>query len=955
MNKISYVVLSIIMIMFLSMSASAATLNVGPGQTYSTDGVADQTEINQAALDANPGDVVYLHAATYTISAPIILDGLEGIKIKGDGVSNTKIKPVSYVAFLGTSPLHYSFIEFFSCQNIEMYDIKIEGVPPQIQPENYDSDPNNDDSENGMCLYSCSGMKIHDMVFTVLSMDGIYSDSSDNIEVYNCVFDTDKHDCIQCWGGDNWNVTNCNFNVTSNSGVRYQGTTDSFVNKSTFNYVPNSNANGGLYLQNTVSNISSSWCIYKNYDETTNIGAIYAREGDDPATSGDLHLNHNVFYNNRVDINELGLTVYESNSVYASTLEDWTSQGYGYNAQSQAGNPPVAEFAANTTSGTLPKSIRFTDASTGSPASWSWDFGDGNTSTSQNPTHTYTNAGTYTVSLTATNAYGNDVETKTNYITINKATPVINWDNPSSITYGTALSSTQLNAQASVNGNYVYTPSGGILSAGNHVLHVDFTPEDSNNYNDVSKNVTLTINKASTSITWENPDNIVYGTALDENQLNAVASIDGQITYNPIEGTVLNVGTHILSCTFAPTDSTNYTGSSKSVNITVTSAPTPPDANFNCNVTNGDAPLTVGFTDTSLNSPTSWSWDFGDGNTSTSQNPIHTYTNAGTYTVNLTATNVYGSDNKTQQIIVSEQQQPPAGNSTFAFITNFNSDNIKMINLSTNVVAATINVGDGPMGVAVLPDKSKAYITNANTDTVSIINTSSKSVESTVYTGDAPRGAVANSAGTRVYISNYGSDTVSVINPATDNVIADIDVGYGPTGICINPAGTRVYVSNFLDDTISVINTATNTVIDTISVSASPWGIAVSPDGNYVYVTHFDASTLWKIDTSTNNVIDGIDVESSPIQIAISPDGSEAYVTNYGGDSVSVVGLGSFDVTDTIINLNLPRGVSFTSDGEKAYIVNQGNNTVSVFNTDTKTKISDVVVGSGPMSLGAFI
>ena len=52
------------------------------------------------------------------------------------------------------------------------------------------------------------------------------------------------------------------------------------------------------------------------------------------------------------------------------------------------------------------------------PTSWSWTFGDGGTSTAQNPSHTYTAAGTYTVTLTASNAFGSDGETKTNYITV---------------------------------------------------------------------------------------------------------------------------------------------------------------------------------------------------------------------------------------------------------------------------------------------------------------------------------------------------------------------------------------------------------------------------------------------------------------------------------------------------------------------------------------------------------
>jgi PKD repeat protein len=88
--------------------------------------------------------------------------------------------------------------------------------------------------------------------------------------------------------------------------------------------------------------------------------------------------------------------------------------------------PPVASFNAVPQSGTVPLAVTFTDTSTGSPASWSWVFGDigtGNISTSQNPSHTYTAAGTYTVKLTATNAGGSSIATKT--ITANPLQPPI--------------------------------------------------------------------------------------------------------------------------------------------------------------------------------------------------------------------------------------------------------------------------------------------------------------------------------------------------------------------------------------------------------------------------------------------------------------------------------------------------------------------------------------------------
>lgn len=81
--------------------------------------------------------------------------------------------------------------------------------------------------------------------------------------------------------------------------------------------------------------------------------------------------------------------------------------------------------------------------------------------------------------------------------------------------------------------------------------------------------------------------------------------------------------------------------------------PLVPDAEFTADVLSGDAPLSVDFTDLSTNTPTSWLWDFGDGATSTSQNPTHVYTTPGTYTVELTATNANGSGTETKTAYIS--------------------------------------------------------------------------------------------------------------------------------------------------------------------------------------------------------------------------------------------------------------------------------------------------------------
>ena len=85
---------------------------------------------------------------------------------------------------------------------------------------------------------------------------------------------------------------------------------------------------------------------------------------------------------------------------------------------------PVTNFTVNQTRiNTAPAAVQFSDTSLNNPTSWSWNFGDGNTSTLQNPVNTYRH-GIFNVSLTATNAYGSNTLTRTNYITVNSLTPI---------------------------------------------------------------------------------------------------------------------------------------------------------------------------------------------------------------------------------------------------------------------------------------------------------------------------------------------------------------------------------------------------------------------------------------------------------------------------------------------------------------------------------------------------
>jgi hypothetical protein len=154
----------------------------------------------------------------------------------------------------------------------------------------------------------------------------------------------------------------------------------------------------------------------------------------------------------------------------------------------------------------------------------------------------------------------------------------LTWATPAAITYGTALSSTQLNATANVPGTFSYSPPAGtILNAGKQTLMATFTPTDTTIYSTATASISLTVNKATPAITWNAPAAISFGTAVGSAQLNATANVPGTFAYAPAVRAVLGAGTQTLKATFMPADSTNYNKATTTVSLTVNLPQVSPD------------------------------------------------------------------------------------------------------------------------------------------------------------------------------------------------------------------------------------------------------------------------------------------------------------------------------------------------------------------------------------------
>jgi hypothetical protein len=139
------------------------------------------------------------------------------------------------------------------------------------------------------------------------------------------------------------------------------------------------------------------------------------------------------------------------------------------------------------------------------------------------------NAGTQQLSVTFTPADAVNYNNATAGVSIvvAKATPVVTWANPAGITYGTALSASQLNATANVAGTFAYLPAAGtVLNAGTQPLSVTFTPADGANYNASAAAASIVIAPAALTVQANNSSK-VYGQALPAFTASGTGLVNG--------------------------------------------------------------------------------------------------------------------------------------------------------------------------------------------------------------------------------------------------------------------------------------------------------------------------------------------------------------------------------------------------------------------------------------------
>lgn len=317
---------------------------------------------------------------------------------------------------------------------------------------------------------------------------------------------------------------------------------------------------------------------------------------------------------------------------------------------------PTAGFSANTTSGCATLTVQFTDLSSDNTTAWQWSFPGGtpSSSTEENPLVQYDTPGTYSVTLVATSAGGSSTFVQNNYIQVQGA-PVAGF-NSSNNGVTVSFANTTQNG-----GTYLWSFGDGNTSTLANPTHTYaqggvYTVSLLATNNCGTSNYTQTINLAgatpgvSFSPSVSNGCAVLSVTYTDQSSGNPTSwqwTFPGGMPQTSTEQnpTVMYFAPGVYSATLQATNPFGSNTMTMNNAVTVLGLPT---AGFQYTINNGSVSFSNSSTDASL-----YSWNFGDGNTSTESNPTHTYATNGTYTVGLTAVNACGASTLQQEVTVT--------------------------------------------------------------------------------------------------------------------------------------------------------------------------------------------------------------------------------------------------------------------------------------------------------------
>lgn len=345
----------------------------------------------------------------------------------------------------------------------------------------------------------------------------------------------------------------------------------------------------------------------------------------------------------------------------------------------------AAAFTQDKTTGLVPLEVLFRDKSKGSPTTWAWEFGDGGTSSEQDPIYIYNTAGIFTVKLTISASCGAETVEKTNLINVSSSDIFAEF--AADKTAGLAPLDVNFNDQSigdplswvwefgdganasEQNPNHTYQNAGIFTVSLMVSSSVGADLEIKTNLINVLPQGEPTADFKATPLIGLAPVKVQF-TDISQGNPNSWVWIfgDGGISglQNPLHEYRV-AGFYSVTLTVS---NENGADTENQINLINVQDEGDPVAEFQAEPLVGFSPITVKFTDLSNGNISSWLWDFGDGGSSSDQNPTHNYKTAGIFSAELTVSGSTGADSEKKTNLINVADGGVSSDLSSAFVAD---------------------------------------------------------------------------------------------------------------------------------------------------------------------------------------------------------------------------------------------------------------------------------------------
>ena len=285
------------------------------------------------------------------------------------------------------------------------------------------------------------------------------------------------------------------------------------------------------------------------------------------------------------------------------------------------------------------------------------------------------------------------------------------------------------------------------------------------------------------------------------------------------------------------------------------------------------------------------------------------------------------------------------------YVLNKQSASMSIIDAASLQVEATVQVGQQPHELAIVPSGDKAYVSNVGDNSLSVVDLTGRRETKTITTPDFsfPHGIAFTPDSRIAVVTSELTQKIVIIDARTDEILRSIDTPEEGTHlVVIDATGRWAYFSNRDSNTVSIMDLEDYSLVAAIPAGDGTEGIAISPNGKYVWTGDRRANTVTVIDTESRRVVGQLPGGNEPIRAAFSPDGSRVYIPNSSSADVWVYDAESHEHLKTIEVGGGPGGVVFSDDGSKAYVASAQEGAVYVIDTATLEVSGKVGVGRSP-------